>query len=182
MQTIVRSARLRPGGWRSRALATLPAAKLDTLEAAAKKAARSGAEQIWARIDVPRRIEKKGLTDLVTDTDKASEKAIFESLNASCGDHAILGEESAVLLGNVDSPFVWIVDPLDGTTNFTHSYAPFAVSVGLLHDGQPVVACVIEFVGGQFGWATREWTSSKGRGCYCNGRFSSHASSIPVRF
>ena len=49
--------------------------------------------------------------------------------------------------GNVKSPYLWICDPIDGTTNFTHSYPPFAVSVGVLENGVPVAAAVVEFAG-----------------------------------
>ena len=49
--------------------------------------------------------------------------------------------------GNVKSDYLWICDPIDGTTNFTHSYPPFAVSVGVLEKGIPVAAAVVEFAG-----------------------------------
>ena len=133
----------------------------------AKEAARAGAREIFERVDRARNIEFKGTSDLVTDTDKASEKAITSHLLSAFAHHAILGEEGGIL-GDPSSDYLWIVDPLDGTTNFTHSYAPFAVSVGLLHQDVPVAACVIEFTGWTGNWVAREWTATKGGGCYCN--------------
>ena len=75
--------------------------ELDALQQAATTAARAGAAEIWARIDKPRAIELKGATDLVTDTDKASENAVLAALFESCKDHAVLGEES------------WLMPPWD---------------------------------------------------------------------
>ena len=72
--------------------------------------------------------------------------------------------------GNAGSDYLWICDPIDGTTNFTHSYPPFAVSVGVLENGTPVAGAVVEFAGSQGNWHTRMYTAYKGGGCFLDGR------------
>ncbi len=101
--------------------------------------------------------------------------------------HAVLGEEGGVS-GDVKSDFLWCIDPLDGTTNFTHSYPvrcvyrlhaarlltrigpqSFAVSVAVTRRGVPVAAAVVEFTGGPRAWVTRRYAAASGRGASCNG-------------
>ena len=72
--------------------------------------------------------------------------------------------------GNAGSDYLWICDPIDGTTNFTHSYPPFAVSVGVLENGVPVAGAVVEFAGSQGNWHTRMYTAYKGGGTFLDGR------------
>lgn len=80
------------------------------------------------------------------------------------------GPESLVVhAGNVESDYLWILDPVDGTTNFTHSYPPFAISVGVLEKGVPVAACICEFAGSQGNWHTRFYTAYKGGGTFVDG-------------
>lgn len=100
-----------------------------------------------AAVDLPRNISYKGVTDMVTDTDKAAEEACLAVITSAFPDHAILGEEGGVT-GDTASEYLWCIDPLDGTTNFTHSYPPFACSVGVLRNSVPVASTVIEFLGG----------------------------------
>lgn len=73
--------------------------------------------------------EYKGAIDLVSEADRTSEKLILDRIRAAYPDHAILAEESGS--NHNSSPYKWIVDPLDGTTNFTHGYPIFAVSIAL---------------------------------------------------
>ncbi|MGL5079956.1 MAG: inositol monophosphatase family protein [Microcoleaceae cyanobacterium] len=88
--------------------------------------------------------EKGGRSgDLVTAADKASEAAVLDILNRHVPDHGILTEESGAL-GNADSPYLWAIDPLDGTTNFSHQYPIFSVSIGLLIDGVPQVGAIFD--------------------------------------
>lgn len=152
-------------------VADISASQLARFTQGATDAANAGAAEVFKRVDQPRTIEFKGTTDLVTDTDKASEVAIIQSIIEKFSDHAILGEEGGLSHGDASSEFLWVVDPLDGTTNFSHGYLPFAVSVGLLHRATdtPIAACVIEFTGGKHDWSTKQWSASKGGGCYCNG-------------
>lgn len=72
--------------------------------------------------------------------------------------------------GNVESDYLWICDPVDGTTNFTHSYPPFAISVGCLEKGVPVAACICEFAGSKGNWHTRFYTAYKGGGTFVDGK------------
>ncbi|KAH7569556.1 hypothetical protein JRO89_XS06G0185300 [Xanthoceras sorbifolium] len=132
-------------------------------------AATTGAEVVMNAVNKPRNITYKGITDLVTDTDKSSEAAILEVVNKNFGDHLILGEEGGII-GDTSSDYLWCIDPLDGTTNFAHGYPSFAVSVGVLFKGNPAAAAVVEFVGGPMCWNTRIFSATAGGGAFCNGQ------------
>lgn len=77
-------------------------------------------------------IDEKGRNDFVSDVDRAAETEIVNVLKKAYPDHSILGEESG-LIGAADAEYQWIVDPLDGTTNFLHGYPYFSVSIALKH-------------------------------------------------
>ncbi|MCP3867221.1 MAG: inositol monophosphatase [Gammaproteobacteria bacterium] len=77
-------------------------------------------------------VTSKGLNDFVSEVDKASEQAIIDVLKRSYPDHAILAEESGMHQGN---DYQWIIDPLDGTTNYLHGFPQFSVSIALRHKG-----------------------------------------------
>ncbi|PIA63963.1 hypothetical protein AQUCO_00201348v1 [Aquilegia coerulea] len=132
-------------------------------------AAKTGAEVVMEAVNKPRNISYKGLTDLVTDTDKTSEAAILGVVGKNFSDHLILGEEGG-LIGDSSSDYLWCIDPLDGTTNFAHGYPSFAVSVGVLYRGKPAAASVVEFVGGPMCWNTRTFSALAGGGAFCNGQ------------
>ncbi len=87
-------------------------------------------------------ISHKGEINLVTDVDLASEKMIKESIKAKFKNHAIVAEES--FSENVDSPFCWFVDPLDGTTNYAHTYPFFAVSIAFSVEGEILFGVVYD--------------------------------------
>jgi len=120
-------------------------------------------------LDKPRSITLKGATDLVTETDVAAEKRITDVLRTAFPLHALLGEEGGVS-GNPSSEYLWVVDPIDGTTNFAHNYPAFAVSVGVLRRATPVAGCVVEFTGGPHAWGTRTFTAHRNGGAFCNGK------------
>ena len=80
---------------------------------------------------------------MVTEADKAAEAAILEVLHQRVPDHKILAEESGQL-GNTDSEYLWVIDPLDGTTNYAHNYPMSAVSVGLMQAGVPIVGAIFD--------------------------------------
>lgn len=108
----------------------------------------------------PRRIEKKGAIDLVTEFDVACEALIRERLAKELPDHDVVAEEGH------DSPtreLVWYVDPIDGTTNFAHGHPFFAVSMGLAYRGNPVVGVVVAPA------LQIEWTGAEGVGATRNG-------------
>ncbi len=91
----------------------------------------------WGREHEP---EHKGRIDLVTEYDRRSEALLLERVRARFPDHAILAEESGG--SGAVAGFRWLIDPLDGTTNFAHNYPFFCVSVGVERDGQPVAGVV----------------------------------------
>lgn len=134
-----------------------------------QQAAEAGAKVVMDAVDKPRNIQYKGVADLVTDTDRASEEAILAVIQSAFPDHAILGEEGGVY-GDTSSEYLWTVDPLDGTTNFAHGYPSFAVSVAVLRHVTPVAATVIEFCGGPGSWITRTYAASRNGGATCNGK------------
>lgn len=108
-------------------------------------------------------ISQKGRPgDLVTVADKASEAVILEILQRHLSDHAILAEESGKL-GNLESQYLWTIDPLDGTTNYAHQYPFFAVSIGLLIAGVPEVGVIFDPVHQELFRAARSLGATKNR-------------------
>ncbi|HTA83057.1 MAG TPA: inositol monophosphatase family protein [Bacteroidia bacterium] len=86
-------------------------------------------------------IEKKGFNDLVSYVDKSSEKALIEGLSKILPGSGILAEES----GETEKKeYTWIIDPLDGTTNFLHKLPCFAISIALMHNNEPILGVVHE--------------------------------------
>jgi myo-inositol-1(or 4)-monophosphatase len=101
----------------------------------AVKAARRAAQIInRASLDLDLlQVSKKQHNDFVTEVDKASEAAIIDTLKTAYPDHAILAEESGKSAN--ESEYQWIIDPLDGTTNFIHGFPYYCVSIALAHKG-----------------------------------------------
>ncbi len=85
--------------------------------------------------------EKKGQIDLVTVADRESEAFIIREILRRFPDHAVLGEEGG-RFGNSRSEYLWIIDPLDGTTNYTHGLRIFAVSIAVTHLGKSIAGAV----------------------------------------
>ena len=111
------------------------------LDIATEAALAGGAvlQSFWGKL---REIKDKGRWgDLVTEADLASEQAILAVMQRHLPDHPILAEESG-LQQQTDSPLLWAIDPLDGTTNYAHQYPFYSVSLGLLVEGQPEVGVV----------------------------------------
>jgi myo-inositol-1(or 4)-monophosphatase len=104
---------------------------LHALEEAARAAAQRAGLVLAARFRDPAalRIEAKGLHDFVTEVDREAEAAVVDELRARYPSHAIMAEEGSPR--QVAAAFRWVVDPLDGTTNFIHGVTPFAVSVAV---------------------------------------------------
>jgi myo-inositol-1(or 4)-monophosphatase len=86
-------------------------------------------------------VEKKGHNDFVSDADRAAEAAVIEVIQKHYPEHAILAEESGM---RGDSDTVWIIDPLDGTTNFLHGFPQFCVSVGVSVNGRMEAGAVFD--------------------------------------
>ena len=105
-------------------------------------------------------ISKKGEIDLVTEADLASEKAVIDSINRVFPNDMILAEESGVQGEKSDR--LWIIDPLDGTTNFAHSFPFFAVSIGFQAGNEVVAGVVYNPVMDEF------FEAEKGKGAFLN--------------
>jgi len=92
------------------------------------------------------RITNKGDIDLVTEADIASEELIIEKIRSHYPQHGILAEESgeAVMVGTQRSEWKWIIDPLDGTTNYAHGYPCFCVSIGLERAGEMELGVIFD--------------------------------------
>jgi myo-inositol-1(or 4)-monophosphatase len=108
------------------------------------------------------KIDTKGRNDFVTDIDRNAEADIIATIRRSHPDHAFLAEESG--RGGGDSEFVWIIDPLDGTTNFLHGFPTFAVSIALQHRGRLQHAVVYDPMRQEF------FTASRGDGAQLEGK------------
>jgi myo-inositol-1(or 4)-monophosphatase len=106
-------------------------------------------------------VSSKGENDFVSEVDRAAEQAIMETLHRAYPGHAILAEESG---DHGSSEYQWIVDPLDGTTNFLHGMPQYAVSIALAHKGSVTQAVVFDPVRNDL------YTASKGAGAYLNDR------------
>ena len=107
------------------------------LNVAIKAARAAGAIINRAALDVESvRVSVKQTNDFVTEVDQKAEAAIIETLLTAYPGHGILAEESGSEHGAKDSEFVWIIDPLDGTTNFIHGFPVYAVSIALAYRGQ----------------------------------------------
>ena len=87
---------------------------------------------------------KSSGADMVTEADRASEELITAELRSSFPEHSILGEEGGRTETRRDSPFTWIIDPLDGTTNFVHGFPVYAVSIALAEHGEPLLGVVYQ--------------------------------------
>lgn len=103
-------------------------------------AARKAGRMIAERYPGGRTLTVKGFRDLVTDADNASEAFILDLLRARFPDHTIVSEEAGSR--EINSGYTWIVDPLDGTTNYTHHHPVFAVSIGVLKRGEPLIGVI----------------------------------------
>jgi myo-inositol-1(or 4)-monophosphatase len=97
-------------------------------------------------------VESKGRNDFVTQVDRRAEEEILRVVQRAYPDHAILAEESGVQAG---SEYEWIIDPLDGTTNFLHGYPQFAVSIAAHQRGRPMIAVVFDPLREELFTATR---------------------------
>lgn len=131
------------------------------LDVATEAASAGGAvlQHYWGNLS---NIQSKGRPgDLVTEADKAAEKEVLSVLRLHFPSHAILAEESGSL-GTETDGLLWAVDPLDGTTNYTHQYPFCGCSVGLLINGKPAVGAIFDPVHNHL------FRAAKGLGATCN--------------
>ncbi|MEM7203197.1 MAG: inositol monophosphatase family protein [Planctomycetota bacterium] len=111
------------------------------------------------------RAELKGARELVTEADRASERIVVGGLRDALPDHGICAEEGVfpASVAAEDAEWVWYVDPLDGTANFVHSIPFYAVAIGLVHRGVPVLGVVHAPLLGE------TYAARQGAGAQCNG-------------
>jgi myo-inositol-1(or 4)-monophosphatase len=135
------------------------------LNVAIKAARAAGVIINRAALDVESvRVSQKMANDFVTEVDHASENIIIDTLLTAYPDHGILAEESGQTRGNPNAENIWIIDPLDGTTNFIHGFPFYCVSIALQSKGKLEQAVVFD--------PTRNdlFTSTRGRGAFLNDR------------
>jgi myo-inositol-1(or 4)-monophosphatase len=109
-----------------------------------------------------REVSHKGLVDLVTEWDRRAEETILRTIHEAFPAHAILAEESGA--SRQESVYRWIVDPLDGTTNFAHAYPMFGVSIAYERDGELTAGVVLDPLRREL------FAAEQGRGATLNGR------------
>ncbi|ATZ73703.1 inositol-1-monophosphatase [Idiomarina sp. X4] len=131
----------------------------------AVRAARAAGKILVKNFDQgnPVEAESKGLNDWVTDMDKAAEQAIINTIKKSYPDHGIIAEESGTQAGK-ENDFQWVIDPLDGTTNYMRGIPHFCISIALLHKGSVQQAVVYDPIREEL------FTASRGAGAQLNGR------------
>jgi myo-inositol-1(or 4)-monophosphatase len=140
------------------------------LNTAIKAARRAGTIINRGSLDLERlTVARKGPKNYVTEIDHAAEEAIIEVLRTAYPDHAFLCEESGTHAGKDQNPdeqpeFQWIIDPLDGTTNFIHGFPNYAISIALLHRGQATQAVIYDPSRNEL------FTASRGGGAFLNER------------
>jgi len=130
----------------------------------ATRAARAAGDIILRNIDKLDRltIEVKADNDFVTKVDRKAEEVILNTLQQAYPTHGIIAEESGT--HNEDSEYQWIIDPLDGTTNFLHGFPQYAVSIGLQHKGRMEIGVVFDPIKNEL------FTAARGDGAQLNGR------------
>jgi myo-inositol-1(or 4)-monophosphatase len=124
--------------------------------------ARGAGKILLQQLETGFSIEKKGTVDLITNADRLSDEYIVRELKEHFPDTAILSEEQG-LTSSAGKGHLWVVDPLDGTTNFAHGYPYFSVSIALICDGEPYLGVVHNPVSGEL------FSAVKGEGAYRNG-------------
>ena len=133
------------------------------LNTAVKAARKAGSIINRASFDVDKlTVRRKQQNDFVSEVDHAAEEAIISVLKEAYPDHGFLGEESGY--HDKEAEFLWVIDPLDGTTNFLHGLPQYCVSIGLLHKGIPTQAVVFDPNRNEL------FTATKGVGAYLNDR------------
>ncbi|HEX6726475.1 MAG TPA: inositol monophosphatase family protein [Nitrospira sp.] len=108
-------------------------------------------------------IEYKNPINLVTDADRAAEQCVIDHIKAHFPTHRFLAEERG-RLEEAQSPYLWIIDPLDGTTNFAHGYPAYCVSIGLEYEGRCVLGAIFDPSRNEL------FTAIEHRGAQLNGR------------
>ena len=135
------------------------------LNTAVKAARRAGSIINRAALDRSAlQVRAKGANDFVTQVDHAAESAIIDIVRTAYPDHAILGEESGALEKGAGAEYRWIIDPLDGTTNFIHGFPQYCVSIGIQHRGKTAHGVVYDPGRNEL------FTASRGAGAFLDDR------------
>lgn len=129
-------------------------------------AAREAARHIARAFDRPDliKISEKGHNDFVTNIDRDAERIVIGELKHRYPDHSIYGEEGTEDLRNPDAEFEWIIDPIDGTTNFSRQIPHFCVSIACTYKGKLEHGVIVDPI------RNEEFVASRGKGCSFNGR------------
>ena len=130
--------------------------------AVARDAALQAGRMLRENIHGLREITYKSDINLVTEMDMRSERMIVEMLRVAFPDHGVIAEEETKLSNA--SGYTWIIDPLDGTTNYAHGYPCFAVSIALKHEDDVILGVVYDPMRDEL------FAAQKGRGAYLNGQ------------
>jgi myo-inositol-1(or 4)-monophosphatase len=143
---------------------------MESFEQVAILAARRAGLLLKRRLGQKRQIKYKGAVNLVTEMDLLAERVIVSEVRKRYPDHGFLAEEKTNLQGS--SPYRWVIDPLDGTTNYAHAFPVFSVSIALEKERKVILGVVYD--------PTREelFVAKKGKGARLNGR-KIHVSSTP---
>jgi myo-inositol-1(or 4)-monophosphatase len=134
-------------------------ALLKVMSDAARKAARGLNRDFGELAEL--QVAKKAPADFVSAADLRAEQVLFEALSKARPGYSFLGEERGMIEGT-DKTHTWIVDPLDGTTNFLHAIPHFAINIALQREGQIVAAVTYNPATNELFWA------EKGKGCFVN--------------
>ncbi|NQV46500.1 MAG: inositol monophosphatase [Rhodospirillaceae bacterium] len=141
-------------------MANRRSALLNVMVAAAQKAARKLVRDFGEVENL--QVSRKGPADFVSAADKTAEQTLYRELAKARPGYSFLMEESGAIEGK-DSSNCWVIDPLDGTTNFLHGLPHFAISIALERDGEPFAGVIYEPVHDEMFWA------EKGQGAFLNG-------------
>lgn len=133
----------------------------DKILNAAVRAANAAGEILMEGLDKTIKIDYKGKIDIVTEIDLSSQKCILNILKTEFPDHVMIAEEQENQSYS-EERFVWLIDPLDGTTNYAHGYRCFAVSIAFLINNVPCVGVVYD------PWADELFSAILGRGAFVN--------------
>jgi myo-inositol-1(or 4)-monophosphatase len=142
---------------------------LQAAVAAAKAAGALQKDNVWNRQSV----SYKGDFDLVTDIDRRCEELIVATLKNAFPTHSFLAEENPYPEGS--EPYKWVIDPLDGTTNYAHGFPWFCVSIGLEHEGEMLLGVVYHSMMDEL------FTAVKGGGAFLNGKPIHVSDNQPLR-
>lgn len=136
--------------------------QMNTYSALAVEAAREAGRFLRLHLDYAHQVEFKGEINLVTEADHQSEQMIVAKIHEIFPDHSIMMEESSPI--EKESFFRWIIDPLDGTTNYAHGYPVFCVSIGLAFQGEVILGVIYNPM------LEEMFVAIKGQGATLNGR------------